>query len=93
VIQNTGCGIPYVEEHLKQRPMLPIGSDTLAQRLGVLEWRQTAIDPTTYWAERDLLGSSLELVAPFCAAQANDDTRTLQFKQIASKNFSASSSA
>lgn len=81
IVHDARGGIADVEEKLKERPVLDVGLDAAAERVGVLEGRQRTVDAAQNLAQKDLVGRALELVATVRAADADDDAHALEVAQ------------
>src|SRR5438128_5623151 len=87
VLENLGCGIANIEEHLVKRTVLSIAINQAAKLFGVAERRQWAIDQADNLAKTNFPRRSPQLVPAFSAAHALHDAGVLPLTQDELENF------
>src|SRR5437870_10645980 len=87
VLENLGCGIANIEEHLVKRAVLSIAINQAAKLFGVAERRQWAIDQADNLAKTNFPRRSPQLVPAFSAAHALHDAGVLHLKQDELEKF------
>src|SRR5438128_5432416 len=87
VLENLGCGIANIEEHLVKRAVLGIAINQAAKLFGVAERRQWAIDQADNLAKANFPRRSPQLVPAFSAAHALHDAGVFHLKQDELEKF------
>src|SRR6266516_3400974 len=87
VLENLGCGIANIEEHLVKRAVLGIAINQAAKLFGVAERRQWAIDQADNLAKANFPRRSPQLVPAFSAAHALHNAGVLHLKQDELEKF------
>src|SRR5437660_715002 len=87
VLENLGCGIANIEEHLVKRAVLSIAINQAAKLFGVAERRQWAINQADNLAKANFPRRSPQLVPAFSAAHALHNAGILHLKQDELEKF------